>query len=107
MLSTVRHQKKYRDYQNVKETILMCNTIQGLGTLVAVFTLVVAVVLGLPTPAQAGYLVVRSTVVQVENRSSNRDNFAILVKGGVGPCIDKVIIFPKSGVANTDVYRRG
>ena len=66
----------------MKETILMCNTIQGLGTLVAVFTLVVAVVLGLPTPAQAGYLVVRSTVVQVENRSSNRDNFAILVKGG-------------------------
>ena len=54
MLSTVRYQKKYRDYQNVKETILICNTIQRLGALVAVFTLVVAVVLGLPTPAQAG-----------------------------------------------------
>ena len=91
----------------MKETILMCNTIQGLGTLVAVFTLVVAVVLGLPTPAQAGYLVVKSTVVQVENRSSNQDNFAILVKGGAGPCVDKVIIFPKSRVANTDVYQRG
>lgn len=107
MLITVRYQKKYRDYQNVKETILICNTIQRLGALVAVFTLVVAVVLGLPTPAQAGYLVVGSTVVQVENRSSNQDNFAILVKGGAGPCVDKVIIFPKSRVANTDVYQRG
>ena len=43
MLSTVRYQKKYRDYQNVKETILICNTIQRLGALVAVFTLVLAV----------------------------------------------------------------
>ncbi|NJK27851.1 MAG: hypothetical protein HC925_04020 [Coleofasciculaceae cyanobacterium SM2_3_26] len=43
----------------------------------------------------------------MENTSSNGDNFAILVQGGQGPCVNKYIIFPKSAVANEDVYERG
>jgi len=85
----------------------MRNTIKRLGSIVVALALVVTVVFGVATPANADYLVKGASVVHVENTSSNGDNFAILVEGGQGPCVNKYIIFPKSGVVNTDVYERG
>lgn len=82
-------------------------TIKKLVSLFASLALGVTVFVGLPTSAQAEYLVKEATVVDVENTSSNGDNFAILVQGGEGPCMDKYIIFPKSGIKNADVYQRG
>ena len=70
-------------------------TIKKLVSLFASLALGVTVFVGLPTSAQAEYLVKEATVVDVENTSSNGDNFAILVQGGEGPCMDKYIIFPK------------
>lgn len=71
------------------------------------FVLMVAVSLGLATPAHADYLVTGAKITNVQNTSSNGDNFAVSVKGGSGPCTNRVIIFPKSGVAHEDVYERG
>ncbi|NEO56630.1 MAG: hypothetical protein F6K54_28275 [Okeania sp. SIO3B5] len=85
----------------------MSNIIKRLASTVVALALVVGVVFGVATPAHAGYLVTGASVVHVENTSSNGDNFAVLVKGGNGPCVDKYIIFPKSGVSNLDVYERG
>jgi len=85
----------------------MSSMIKQLSSIVVVLALVVGVVLGVASPARAGYLVKGANVIHVENTSSNGDNFAILVKGGQGPCVNQYIIFPKSGVANTDVYERG
>ncbi len=57
-------------------------------------------------PAQADYLVRGAKVVNVQNTSSNGENFAIVVQGGTGPCAGKVIIFPASGVSNKGAYDR-
>lgn len=57
--------------------------------------------------ATGSYLVVGGKVVNVQNTSSNGDNYAIFVSGGTGPCANNYIIFPKTGVINKDVHARG
>jgi hypothetical protein len=62
----------------------------------------------LPASASTGsYLIKGGTVVNVQNTSSNGDNYAIFVTGGTGICSNNYIIFPKTGVINKDVHDRG
>ncbi len=57
--------------------------------------------------AKADYLVQGGKITNVENTSSNGDNYAVTISGGVGPCADKVIILPASGVLNRDIHVHG
>nr|ACZ26228.1 SxtE [Microseira wollei] len=57
--------------------------------------------------AKADYLVQGGKITNVQNTSSNGDNYAVTISGGVGPCADRVIILPASGVLNRDIHARG
>jgi hypothetical protein len=57
--------------------------------------------------AKADYLVQGGKITNVQNTSSNGDNYAISVSEGVGPCADRVIILPVSAVLNRDIHTRG
>ena len=71
-----------------------------------VFIAVSLTVLVAVQPAKADYLIQKAKVDNIQNTSSNGDNFAITVSDGEGLCNDKVIIFPTSGVVNSEAHYR-
>lgn len=61
--------------------------------------------------SHAGFLVTESTIVAMENTSANANVFAVIAKGGSGPCVssgdkDVLIYFPVSEAENIDVHNR-
>ncbi|EFA72780.1 sxtE [Raphidiopsis brookii D9] len=77
-----------------------------IGTLAFVFAFGIFLTTGVGI-AKADYLVKGGKITNVQNTSSNGDNYAVSISGGFGPCADRVIILPTSGVINRDIHMRG
>jgi hypothetical protein len=75
-------------------------------TLVFIFVLSIFLITEVDI-AKADYLVQGGKIINVQNTSSNGDNYAVTISGGLGPCADRVIILPASGVLNRDIHARG
>lgn len=85
----------------------MSRILKGFGAIIVAFVLLITVSLGFVSSAHAEYLVRDAEITGVQNTSRDGDNFAVRVNGGSGPCNNRIIIFPKAGVTERDVYRRG
>ena len=86
----------------------MSRILKQLGSLIVVFVFVLITFgFGFASPAHAASLVQNAKIIAVQNTSGNKDNFAIKVTGGTGPCANTFIVFPKTGVNSSAVYERG
>jgi hypothetical protein len=60
----------------------------------------------LPSIAYSGELVQNAKIVEVANTFNNAKQFYIVVKGGVGACANKRIVFPLSRTQSAESYQR-